>query len=146
MGWSAEERLVLMGRSFMERRFETLADCYATPVPIYAGDGIATHLTRAQLVEGLRDLRARFDAAGVLGITPRLIARSLPRARQHRFLVDWVYDFGPDQGSQVASVTYYCRETGLSAARGCPLLIEMVEHRRGVNPRQGGSPLPGGVP
>ena len=117
---------------FMSRRFETLAEVYATPLPVYTDERVVTHVTRGCLVAAMAECRALFDRLGVVGLQGHLVARGLPRGRRVTLMVDWHYDMGPGHPPERSALTYYCRQGPSAEAPG--LLIEMVEYRRRAFP------------
>lgn len=125
---TVEELVDVTAKQFMAGDIEQIADCYATPVPVYTAAGIETHVTRDELVAQLRSLRETYLNMGVQDMSAKIVARSLPRGGKARIVLDWEYHLGGNQQPLRSSITYFCR---MAEPRfGLPLTIEMVEYRQ----------------
>lgn len=126
------------GEAFWAGRFDTVASCYDTPIPIYLKGAILAFPNSAEFRTGLVHLHAGLTAYGVTAMRGHTKALGLPGEHgQIRADVRWEYLCGESKTPLEADVTYFCRPMSERFS------VEMVEYRKPLPERVYGRMLSG---
>lgn len=78
-----------LAHAFNEDRLADVSEHLCYPVPFYAGDHLSVFGSSGTLVQGLALYRDTIRAAGVVRVTPRIVAQGMPAQGYSNVWVEW---------------------------------------------------------
>jgi hypothetical protein len=105
-------------------QFDRIVADYQFPLPVHLGPSRVIVRTPEEATAMLRLQRAALQDRGIVALKPCVTAMDLPRLGRFRVWVDWHEVTQPEQGTQLSSAIYYCRQ------RPAGFEIEMVDYTR----------------
>ena len=102
----------LIGTAFTEDRVEDIVPLFTAPLPVYRGGALFICLTPDEIMSRLRHYRDLAVSEGLVRVSGKLVAQSIPRNGRVQVWVDWSYDFGRARPARTSAIRYYGSQFG----------------------------------
>ncbi|WP_299154850.1 hypothetical protein [uncultured Tateyamaria sp.] len=117
--------LANLAHAFNENRLTEISEHFCYPVPFYAGDHLSVFGSSDTMARGLALYRETTRAAGVVRITPRIVAQGIPIQGYSNIWVEWDHFDAQGVCLRTSQVRYALFK---DASRLFPI-IEMIDYQ-----------------